>query len=162
MSLRNNQLSRRLWLTQDQPIKLEIRSCFLLIEEKADRMHQQAAQQAIAQMPHIPRPDALHATAIRQLPKDGVDEVAHSAQHRTLVGCCLGRVRLAERRLQQDAFGSQEGLQIGQPIVAIPKTTLVVPSSKRGAISPSASLAGAKKTRVSRPGQLSCACSRKP
>src|SRR5579859_1981082 len=91
------------------------------MEEKADRMHQQAAQPAIAQMPQITRPDALHPTPISQLPKDGVDQVPHSPQHRTVVGCRLGGMRFAERRVQYDAFRAQEGLQVGQPIVAIPQ-----------------------------------------
>jgi hypothetical protein len=38
----------------NQPIKLKIRSGLLLVQEKADRMHQNGAQQAIAQMPQIP------------------------------------------------------------------------------------------------------------
>lgn len=91
----------------------------MLIEEKADRMHQQTAQQTIAQMPQITRPDPFHATAVRQLDKDGVDEIAHSAQHRTLVGCRLGRVGFAKGRLQENALGAQVRLQIGQPTVAI-------------------------------------------
>ena len=91
----------------------------MLIEEKADRMHQQTTRQPITQMPQIARPDPFHATTIRQLAKDRVDEIAHAAQDRTLVGCRLGRVGFAEGRLQENALGAQVRLQIGQPIGAI-------------------------------------------
>ena len=93
----------------------------MLIKEKADRMHQNGAQQAVTQMPQITRPDALHLAAIGQLTKDGVDEVAHAPQNRTLVRCGFGRMGFAKRGLQHNAFRAQESLQIRKPIVAIPQ-----------------------------------------
>ena len=81
----------------NKPIKLEIRSLILLIEEKAQGMHQNVSQQAVTQMPHITRPDTFHLTAIGQLTKDRVDEVANAPQNRTLVGCRLRRMCFAER-----------------------------------------------------------------
>jgi hypothetical protein len=92
----------------------------LLIEEKAERMHQNVAQQAVAQMPQITRPDSFHLTAIGQLTKDRIDEVANAPQHRTLVRGRLRCMRLPEWGLQQNTFRAQVGLQIGKPIVAIP------------------------------------------
>src|SRR6516225_7063909 len=82
-------------------------------------MHQNAPQDAVAQMPYIPRPDALHPTSVSQLPTDGVNERAHAPQHGTLVSCRLRRMRFTKRCLQRSAFGTQEGLQLGQPIVPI-------------------------------------------
>ena len=91
----------------------------MLIQEKADRMHQNVAQQAVAQMPEIPRPDPFHLAAIGQLPKDGVDKVTNAPQHGTLVRRRFRRMRFAERRLQDQAFRAQGSLQIGKPIIAI-------------------------------------------
>src|SRR5579863_4993730 len=84
-------------------------------------MHQNVAHQTIAQMPQITRPDPLHLTAIGQLTKDGVDEVANTPQDRTLVSCRFGGMRFAEWGLQENAFRSQESLQLGKPIGAIPQ-----------------------------------------
>jgi hypothetical protein len=146
----------------NQTIKLKQRSLLLLIEEEADGMHQNEAQQAIAQMPQIACPDPLHLTPIRQLTKDRVDEITNPSQDGTLVGWRLWRMRFAKWRLQDNAFGSQEGLQIRKPIIAITQPTPVVPSNRRRTISPSDSLAGARYKRVSGPGQLNCTCNRKP
>jgi hypothetical protein len=50
----------------------------LLIEPNTQHMHQDQAQDAIAQMPQISRPDAFELTAIGQLSKHDVDEITHS------------------------------------------------------------------------------------
>src|SRR5579863_2857561 len=82
-------------------------------------MHQKETQQAIAQMPEIPRPDPLHLAAIGQLTKHRVDEVAYSPQHGTLIRSGLRCMSVAEWCLQDNAFRPQKGLQVGQPIIAI-------------------------------------------
>jgi len=68
-----------------QAIKLKVRSLLLLIEEKADRMHQNEAQQTITQMPQVTRPHPLHLTTVGQLTEDRIDEIADTPQDRTLV-----------------------------------------------------------------------------
>jgi hypothetical protein len=45
----------------------------LLIEPKAERVHQNGPQHPIAQMPKIPCPHALEMTPVGQLSKDGID-----------------------------------------------------------------------------------------
>jgi hypothetical protein len=63
----------------NQAIKLKRRSPFLLIQEKADSMHQNKAQQAITQMPQIACPDPFHLTVIGQLTENRIDEVADAS-----------------------------------------------------------------------------------
>lgn len=45
-------------------------------------------QQAVAQVPQIASPHTLDLAAIRQLPKDGIDERANPPQDTAIVGCC--------------------------------------------------------------------------
>ena len=45
-------------------------------------MHQDGAQQPVAQMPPITRPGALEGAAIHELAKDGVNAGAHAAEQR--------------------------------------------------------------------------------
>lgn len=108
----------------------------MLIEEKTEGMHQNEAHQAIAQMPHIPCPHPFHLAAIRQLTEHSIDEVAYASQNVALVSCRLRRMRFAERRLQEDTLGSQEGLQIRKPIGAIPQNHARCPFQKQGSYFP--------------------------
>ena len=127
------------------------------------RMHQNVSQQTITQMPQITRPDPLHLTTIRQLTKDGVDEVTNPSQDRTLVGRSLWANVLCERALARQSLlfartlADQEANSCDHPT----PRQLCLPA-RWGTISPSDSLAGARYKRVSRPGQLNCACNRKP
>jgi hypothetical protein len=68
-----------------QTIKLKGRTLLLLIEEKANRMHQNEAQQMITQMPQVTRPHPLHLTTVGQLAEDRIDEIADTSQDRTVV-----------------------------------------------------------------------------
>jgi len=76
-------------------------------------------QHAIAQMLQIAWPHALEMTAVGQLLKDCIDEIAHMPQDGTLIGLRLWRVGFAQRRWQKQSLASQEGLQIRKPVVAI-------------------------------------------
>jgi hypothetical protein len=90
----------------------------LPIEQQTKCVHEGHAQQAIAQVPQIACPDTFGPTAIGQLPKDGIDAIAHPTQHGTptvgwlvlgtAVGCQL-----------DDTHASQRFFELGQPIVAI-------------------------------------------
>jgi hypothetical protein len=102
-------------LLSNKPIKLEIGSLILLLEEKAHGMHQNEAQQAGTQMPQI----TLELTAISHLTQHGVDEGANPPQDNAVIGGGFGRVRKAYGSLQENSFGAQEGLQIGKPLLAI-------------------------------------------
>ena len=119
-------------MLSDQAIKLQIRSVIVLIEEKAHGMHQKVAQQASPQMPQITRPDSFHLTTIRQLSEHRVDEIAHSSQDRALVSSSLGRMSLAKRGLQDNAFGTQIRLQVGKPIIAISQHDPCCPFQQHG------------------------------
>src|SRR5690242_2832887 len=58
--------------------------------QDAERMHEYHAQQAIAQMPEITRPNPFNPAAIRQLPKDGINAIAHTTQNGTPTVSGLG------------------------------------------------------------------------
>ncbi len=88
------------------------------IEQDTDDVHEHHAQQAIAQVPQITRPDAFGTTTIGQLSKDGIDAIAHPSQHGTPTVSRL-RTGFTERSLQDDADLSQGCLQGGQPVVAV-------------------------------------------
>ena len=90
------------------------------IEQDAKRVHEHHTQNAITQMPQITRPEPLHAAAIGQLSEDRIDAVAHAAQNGTPPMSRLS-TGFAERSLQNHADLAQSGLQVGQPIVAIPQ-----------------------------------------
>jgi hypothetical protein len=81
--------------------------------------HQNATQQAVAQMPQISRPHPLHLTTICQLTENGINEIAHSTQDLAVIGGGFGGVSEAKWGLQENAFRAQKGLHIGQPIVAV-------------------------------------------
>lgn len=51
------------------------------IEQDTDRVHNHHAQQAIAQMPDITRPNSFDSAAISQLSEDGIDAIADSSEH---------------------------------------------------------------------------------
>ncbi len=51
------------------------------IEQPTDGVHEYHTQQAIAQVPQIPRPYAFGSTAISQLPKDGIDAIPHAPEY---------------------------------------------------------------------------------
>lgn len=91
----------------------------MLIEPEADRMHQDVSQEPIAQMPQVTYPDSLESTAIRQLSKDRLNEIADTTQDGTLIRCRLGRVRFAKGSLQHDALLAQVRLHVGHPVVAV-------------------------------------------
>ncbi len=77
-------------------LQLEQRSRVLLIEPEAQRVHQDHPQQTVAQMPQIACPHPLEVATIRQLPKNGVDAIAHPTQDRALGRFGLGE--LARRK----------------------------------------------------------------
>jgi hypothetical protein len=93
----------------------------LLIEPKAECVHQHGAQQAIAQVPQIPRPHSLEVTTVGQLSKDGVNQIAHPSQNRTVIGRRFGGVGAAYRRVQPQPLAAQNSLQLRQPIATIPE-----------------------------------------
>src|SRR5579885_1072415 len=85
------------FLLSDQSIELETRNLIMLVEPNAKGMHQQHAQDAIAQMPQIARPHAFELASIGELPKDRINQIANTTQDRTLVGRCTRRSE--ERRV---------------------------------------------------------------
>jgi hypothetical protein len=90
----------------------------LPIEQNTQGVHQEHAQQAIAQVPPIRGPDPFDGTSICQLPKDGINALAHPAQHRTPTVCRLG-TGFAKGSQQHYPDLSQGFLQGGQPVVAV-------------------------------------------
>ncbi len=87
-------------------LQLEQRSRVLLIEPEAQRVHQDHPQQTVAQMPQIACPHPLEVATIRQLPKNGVDAIAHPTQDRALGRFGLGRTGSAKGGQQNHAFRS--------------------------------------------------------
>ena len=90
------------------------------IEQDAKRVHERHTHNAITQMPQITRPEPLHAAAIGQLSENRIDAVAHATQNGTPAMSRLS-TGCAERSLQDHADLAQSGLQVGQPLVAIPQ-----------------------------------------
>jgi len=90
----------------------------LQIEQDTQGVHEDHAQQAIAQMPHITRPDSLSSTAIGQLSKDGIDAVAHATQYGTPTVSRLP-TGFAKRSLQHDTDLAQGRVPGGKPVVAV-------------------------------------------
>ncbi len=71
-------------------------------------------------MPQVTRPHPLGLAALDQVPKDGINLIAHSAQHSTpTVG--RGMLGAAKGRDQADTLAAQDILELGQPGVAIPQ-----------------------------------------
>ncbi|EFH88917.1 hypothetical protein Krac_10430 [Ktedonobacter racemifer DSM 44963] len=68
-------------------------------------MHRPRSQQLVAQVSQIARLCA--------------NEGANSPQPAALIGSRLKRMGFAKRDLQKKALASQEGLQLGEPVVAI-------------------------------------------
>lgn len=60
------------FLGGDQPREMQRRVAMNNIEEGSQRMHQDDAQQAIAQMPQVAGPDALERAALDQLTEDRI------------------------------------------------------------------------------------------
>ncbi len=91
---------------------------FLNVEKDGDGMHEHHPQQAIAQMPQVASPAPFGSATIDELAEDGVNAIAHPAQHRTPT---MGRGMLsrAERRDQDNAQLLQARLEVGQSIVAV-------------------------------------------
>lgn len=91
----------------------------MLVEPNAEGMHQKRTQNAIAQMPQVACPNAFELAAIGELPKNGINPIANLPQNRALISWSLGRMRFAERGLQDNPIFAQARLHIRQPIVAI-------------------------------------------
>jgi hypothetical protein len=88
------------------------------VEKDSNDMHEHHAQQAIAQMPQIPRPDPFGPTAVDELTENGLNALAHSTQDGTPT--VRGRMFGGAKRGEQDnAQSSQAGFEFRQPIIAV-------------------------------------------
>ncbi len=64
-------------------------------------MHQHVAQQAAAQMPQVARPDPLDIAAVDELAEDGVNAVAHTAEHGAPARVRIALGRAAEAKVEK-------------------------------------------------------------
>ncbi len=116
MELRNPMC--KLFRLRNKPLQLKWRSLIVQIEQDSQRVHEDHPQQPVALMPQITRPDALGLAPLDQLPKDGINPIAYSAQHGTPT---MGRGMLGAAKgcQQADASPAQKGFERGQPVIAV-------------------------------------------
>src|SRR5579875_2211303 len=133
-----------------------------LIEKDAKRMHEQASQQAIAQMPQITRQDAPDGKTTDELRKDRLDQGAHACQNGAVEQASQRRGSQFKGGLQPNTQTSQDDFEIGQPGVAIPNSKPCVPSTKSSMTALSAPWPAVKQTLGITPGQQTRAWTRKP
>ncbi|GHO63773.1 hypothetical protein KSC_026650 [Ktedonobacter sp. SOSP1-52] len=129
----------------------------MLIEPETKGMQQHTPQQPVAQVPQIACPDPLDLTSRGQLPKHRVDEIANPPQNAAVIGLSLGRMGFAKRSLQENAFATQESLQLGKPVVAIPQDDSLSAFKQKGSNLPIGFIGRSQKQmgEHARPSQLS-------
>lgn len=134
----------------------------MLVQEKAERMHHNVTQQAITQMPHVTHPDPFHLIAIGQLTKDRVDKGTNAPQNGTVIGSDFARMRFTKGSSPKKPLVRKNACRSGSQSLRSPKTTLwCLPARWERFLHRQHSSVLAN-TRVSRPGQLSYVCARKP